>query len=96
MGCCRVGDFADVAEAGCFEMVEQRLQVFPARLVNCGWPTLVNPLPRIDKRAQQPRPNGTVMIPVTLMNATLIARRVAGFAGREGAQAQRRLKVING
>ena len=90
-----IGDFGNVAKAGLLQVFEQGLEVCAARFVNSGRRVLVNPGPRIDECAEKPRPDGALMIrAVALAHAALIARRIAGFTGREGPQTQRRPEMI--
>src|SRR6185369_12269461 len=50
--------------------------------------------PGVDERAQEPRPDGALMIRgVALADAALVVRRVVGRARREGAEADRRLEA---
>src|SRR5688572_2917306 len=78
-----------------FKMVEKRLEVFAARLVDGGRSALVNPHPGINERAEEPRPDGALVISaVAFAHAALITRCVARFAGRERTKAQRSPEMI--
>src|SRR5688572_5469226 len=84
-----------MSEARGLQVVNQRLEVNAPCFVQRCRGALMNPGPGIDEGAQQPGPDGALMIgAVAFANPALIARRVARFAGRERAQSQRCPEMI--
>src|SRR5262245_25255851 len=76
-------------------MVEERLKINATRFAQGGRGALVDPGPGVDKSTKQPGPDGSLMIaPVPLVDAALVARRVAGLAGGERPQPQGRPEPV--
>src|SRR5687768_10144504 len=72
-------------------MIEQGCQESPARLTPIRGGVAVRPQPRLDEWADQPRPDGALVVDrVAACRVTLVAGTVARFACVEGPQSERR------
>src|SRR5262249_52607970 len=85
-----VTNFRDVTQPRLIEMLVERGKKMPAGLFSRGSVSAMHAHPCLNKWANQPRPNRTLMInrgPRT--GNALVGWRVAGFGWRERAQTER-------
>src|SRR5882762_6415241 len=86
-----ITDFRDVTQAGMIQMLVERRKKSCTRLLSYVSVRTVDAYPRLNKRADQPGPDRTLVIDrISRTRVALIMRRVSAFSGRERAQTHRR------
>ena len=89
-----VRDLRDVAQPGVAEMLQQWCEEPAAGLAAGVVGAAVHPQPGLHERAQEPRPDGALVIgAVALDHPPFVMRPVAGFPRRQRAQAERRQQL---